>query len=436
MTRRRRRARGIAAAVVTALGATTLAACSSSSSGPPALTWYINPDGGGSNPKGGGQAQLAQECAAASGGKYTINVQLLPNSASAQRIQLLRRLAANDPTMDLMSVDPAFVTEFAAAGYYAPVPADVRSAVTGGGVVQSSLNASMWDGKLIAVPFWANTQLLWYRKSVAAKAGLDMSKPVSWDQLIAAARSTHTAIGVQAALYEGYAVWINALVAGAGGQIVDNPNAGYDKLKMGLDSQAGKDAAAVIAKVSSTGAGGPAMGSSQETQSLNLFQANTSSGFMVNWPYVYAALQSAKVPWLSDLGWTTYPQTVAGQKARPPFGGIELAVGRYSKHTALAYQAVQCITSVQHQADYMVGTGNPASAKAAYQTPEVKKDFPMAALIQQSLDDAATRPLTPYYGDISTALQEQFSPPGGVNARTPAKAQRFILRVLNGKALL
>ena len=54
----------------------------------------------------------------------------------------------------------------------------------------------------------------------------------------------------------------------------------------------------------------------------------------------------------------------------------------------------------------------------------------------ESLDAAAARPLTPYWGDISTALQQKFSPPSSVDQSTPAKAQAFILKVLNGKALL
>ena len=37
---------------------------------------------------------------------------------------------------------------------------------------------------------------------------------------------------------------------------------------------------------------------------------------------------------------------------------------------------------------------------------------------------------------ISTALQQKFSPPSSVDQSTPAKAQAFILKVLNGKALL
>jgi multiple sugar transport system substrate-binding protein len=400
------------------------------------LTWYINPDGGGSDPTKGGQAQLAKECSDASQGRYSIKIQLLPNSASDQRQQLLRRLAAKDTGTDLMSMDPVFVAEFAQAGFLDPVPAADADTFTRN-AVKPSVEASTWKGQLIAAPMWANTQLLWYRKSVAKAAGLDMNQPVTWSQLIEAAKSQNKTIGVQAKRYEGYMVWINALVAGAGGQIIQNPGASGDQLKFGLDSPSGQAAAAVIQKVAQQGVAGPAMGSLDETAALDLFSSQATSGFLVNWPYVWAALPGNKVPFIDDVGWARYPQTVQGQPSRPPFGGIELGVNAVSTHKAEAWDAIKCITTPAHQKLYMLGTGNPAADKSVYDDPEIKKQFPMAELIRESLDAAAPRPLTQYYGDVSSAIQRVFSPPSSVNpSTTPRDAANLIAAVLKGDALL
>jgi multiple sugar transport system substrate-binding protein len=76
----------------------------------PVLGWYVNPDNGG-------QAELAEACTAASGGRYRLEVSTLPNDASGQREQLVRRLAAEDRSISLMSLDPPFVAEFAEAGF-------------------------------------------------------------------------------------------------------------------------------------------------------------------------------------------------------------------------------------------------------------------------------------------------------------------------------
>ena len=63
-----------------------------------------------------------------------------------------------------------------------------------------------WDDGVYAFPQWANTQVLWYRKSLAEAAGLDMTQPVTWDQIIDAAADNGGTVGVQANKYEGYVV--------------------------------------------------------------------------------------------------------------------------------------------------------------------------------------------------------------------------------------
>src|SRR5687768_6760824 len=104
--RARRRAPRKAVAVAAAIVCTaSLAACSGDDGGTPELIWYINPDAGG-------QEAVAEAC---STDAYTISVQVLPQDASQQRIQLARRLAAGDPEIDLMSLDPPFTAEFANA---------------------------------------------------------------------------------------------------------------------------------------------------------------------------------------------------------------------------------------------------------------------------------------------------------------------------------
>ncbi|GAA4357460.1 extracellular solute-binding protein [Angustibacter luteus] len=416
----------VATALLAGLG---LAACGSGSgSGSNALTWYINPDNGS-------QAKLAAECTAQSNGAYKITTSILPNDASTQREQLLRRLAADDSSTDLMSLDPVFVAEFAQAGFLQQVPEDLKADFTAD-TVQPAIDASTWKDKLYAAPFWANTQLLWYRKSVAEKAGLDMSKPVTWAQIIAAAKAESKTVGVQANRYEGYTVWINALYAGAGGSMVENPTAKAEQIKLGIAGPAGTAAATVISGLAKSGVGGPSLSTEDEEAARALFQGDTG-GFMVNWPYVWSAANEQAKDVVPDIGWTRYPRTEADKTSRPPFGGIELAVGAASKHKDLAFEAAKCITSTKSQIEYMVNSGNPAARNAAYDDAAVRKAFPMADQIRASLATAAPRPITAYYGDVSLAVQDGFHPPSKVDPRTtPEDTQKYLLEVLKGDALL
>ena len=143
----------------------------------------------------------------------------LPREASAQREQLVRRLAADDASIDLMSLDPIFVPEFAQAGFLAPVPPEIAGRVTED-VVPAAVDISTWDDELVAVPFRSNTQLLRDRKSVAEAAGLDTSRPVTWEQVVTAAQEQDALIGVQGIRAEALTVWSNALIESAGGSII------------------------------------------------------------------------------------------------------------------------------------------------------------------------------------------------------------------------
>ena len=136
--------RRVAVAVVAMIVAPSmLLGCSEDEGGAPTLTWYINPDNGG-------QADLAAKCGEASDGAFRIETQILPNDADQQREQLVRRLAADDPSVDLMSLDPPFVAEFANAGYLLPItdPADVATFTDG--VLEGPLATAFWDDQLVA----------------------------------------------------------------------------------------------------------------------------------------------------------------------------------------------------------------------------------------------------------------------------------------------
>jgi multiple sugar transport system substrate-binding protein len=118
-------------------------------------------------------------------------------------------------------------------------------------------------------------------------------------------------------------------------------------------------------------------------------------------------------------------------------GGINLAVSAFSRHVQDAVEAVRCITSAQSQQDYMVGAKNPAARAAVYDSPEVRKVFPMADLIRESINDSAPRPRTPYYTDVSSAVVRTFHPPVQVRPeRTPAEAAELIVEVLHDRVLL
>jgi multiple sugar transport system substrate-binding protein len=434
---RRRRGRssrrGIAGAAALLVTAGTLAACGSSDSGGAStLTWYTNPDAGG-------QAEIAARCTEAAGGAYTISTSVLPRESSQQREQLIRRLAAGDSSIDIISLDPPYIPEFAQAGFLAPVPDDVAARVTEG-VVQSAIDGSTWKDQLVAVPFWANTQLLWFKKSVAQAAGLDMEKPVTWEQLVRAAEDQGTQIAAQGIRAEALTVWVNALIESAGGHIIEQTADNPADIRLGLASDAGVRAAEVMRMVSTVG--GPAFSTAGEDANVTDFEEGDAA-FMVNWPFVWGrALGAVEAGTLDpsvpgDYGWALYPEVVEGEASAPPYGGINLVVGAYSKNVDAAYQATECIVSEENQAYYFISNGNPAAKASVYDDPDVLDVFPQAPVIRQSLEQAASRPQTVYYSEVSGALQREYHPATSIDPESTGKsASELISAVLRGEQLL
>ncbi|MGD9694435.1 MAG: extracellular solute-binding protein [Thermoleophilia bacterium] len=423
-----------ALALLATLAASALLASCGGGSGTPTLVWYINPD---PNPPEGfsgafGQAGIAERC---STDRYHIRTELLPQSATEQRIQLLRRLVAKDSSISLMSLDPVFTAEFADAGFLEPLPADLSTELTDA-TLAGAVQGASWQDRLVAAPLWANTQTLWYRKSLARKAGLDMTAPVTWDQIIDAAAQNGATVGVQANKYEGYVVWINALIQGAGGSIVSDTQAGTDA-KVEIGSEAGVDAARIIQKLASSPAAEPDLSVSNEGTVLGPLGSD-AGGFMVNWTFAYNNYSGDKAVF-DDLGWARYPQTVAGRESRPPTGGINVGVSPYGSHTDLALDAVRCITSQENQVTYAVETANMPARQGAYDDPALREQFPadLLQLWQESIDGGGPRPASPYWSTIVNAILNKWHPADSVNPQsTPRSSAEFIEDALKGKVLL
>ena len=431
---KRRLTIGVAAA---ALSMSVLTACGGG--GKPTLNWYINPDG---------QETLNSLAKSCSTDEYDIKIQLLPSSATDQRTQLARRLAAKDSSTDLMSLDPVFVPEFANARWLAPFEGDLADQVLDDDVLTGAAETVQWEDQVVAAPQWANTQVLWYRKSLAEAAGLDMTQPVTWDQVIDAAADNDGTVGVQANKYEAYVVWINALIQGAGGNILDPATVedGRDA-KVTIDSQAGEDAAAVIKKLADSPAAQPDFSTSNEGTSLGrMFPESGAGEFMTNWTFVYKNYEGlvgkpggpADDAALGDLGFARYPQTVAGEESKPPIGGIDIGVGAYSKHPDFAQEAAVCVTNADAQTALAVNEGLMPSRQSVYDSADLKDAYPadLLALWSSSVDSGGPRPKSAFYSQISSAVQSRWHSPTAVGPGTPGRSAAFLTSILSGKALL
>ena len=210
---------------------------------------------------------------------------------------------------------------------------------------------------------------------------------------------------MQAAQYEGLTVWINSLIAGAGGQVVDQNG------EVKVDASAAK-AAEIESKLANSPAAPPGMSINKEDQARQGFESGRSN-YQVNYTFIYPS--AAEIEGFQDkIGWARYPRTEKDRESAPPLGGINIGVSSYSKNSDLAFDAAECLASDEHQIIAAELGGLPPTTEALYEEEKVKKAFPFADVLRESIDAAAPRPVTPAYSDISLAIQKSFHPPEDV----------------------
>jgi multiple sugar transport system substrate-binding protein len=385
-----------------ALGCGALAACSSAgaSTGPVTLNFYQFPDVSGAT-----NTEI-NNCDAQSHGAYKIDYQLLPAASDSQRLQLVRRLAAHDSTIDIMALDVTWEPEFAEAGWIVPwTGADKQQVVNG--TITPSLDTAIWKGQLVAAPDNTNTQLLWYRSDLVP------TPPKTWAQMIADAEQLAKEgkphyIEIQGAQYEGATVWFNTMVASAGGSIL---NADGSQVTLGTPAV---QALSVMKQLATSPAADPSLDVQEENQNRLAMEAGTAA-FELNYPFVYPAMKADNPKLFKDFKWTLYPEVVPGQPAKVTIGGIDLAVGKYSQHPALAFKAALCLRDAQNQLIGATVGGVPPTITSLYHNPKLYPDYPMHADILQALQNASVRPKSAVYQVVSIDISHLISPPKGIN---------------------
>ena len=391
----------LTAALASILASAGLVACgSSSASTTPTLHFYLAQDNSGSI------QQTINACNSQANGAYRIEYDLLPSSSDGQRQQLVRRLAAKDPALDIVGMDVTWAPEFAEAGWIREWTGAIKDQVSAD-TLPDALATASWQGKLYGAPSTSNTQLLWYRKDLVP------TPPTTWDQMVSDAvalgqQGKPDKIEIQGARYEGLTVWFNTMVSSEGGKILSP-----DGTKVAID-QTTTAALTEIKKLADSAAADPSLSVQMEDTSRLAFEAGTAA-FELNYPFVYPAAQKDVPKIFQNMGYAPFPRVDPNQPAAVTIGGINLGVTTSSKHPDLAFQAAACLRSAPNQKINATVGGLPPTIVSLYQDPDVRKSYPFADTILQELQSASIRPQTPAYVNVSLTIEDALSPPQAIN---------------------
>jgi multiple sugar transport system substrate-binding protein len=400
-----------------------LAACGGGSgSGTPTLNFYIYPESSGA------LQQAVDNCNAQSNGAYKISYQKLPAGADGQRIQMVRRLAADDSSMDILGLDVTWAPEFAEAGWIREWTGDNKAKVEDG-TLDGPLATATYQNKLWAAPFNSNTQLLWYR------ADLVPTPPKTWDEMIKmasdlAAQGKPHYIEIQGNQYEGVTVWFNTLLASAGGSVL-TPDGTAPSLGPPAVTALG-----IMKQLATSPAADPSLPVQMEDANRLAMESGTAA-FELNYPFVYPSMKENKPDLFPNFKWAPYPAVTDGQASHVTIGGINIAVTKFTKHPDQAFAAALCLRDAENQKIGAIKGGVPPSLSALYDDPDLQEPYPFAKEIQDSLATAAVRPLTPAYQNLSIVISHAVSPPAGINPESTEKSMFNDLKdALDSKGLV
>jgi multiple sugar transport system substrate-binding protein len=327
-----------------------------------------------------------------------VTLLLLPEASNDQLAQLVANLQAKSDEYDVIDMDVIWTAEFASNGWIIPLP---ESQFPLSKFLKPAVDTAMYQGRLYAVPDYSNADLLYYRKDILAKAGVQ--PPETWAQLQQLAETVAPKYGLYGyagtfAPYEGLTVNFAAAVQSAGGSIlspegtkvtVDSPQA-----LRGLEFLVNGFRQGWIPKVALT---------YEEESSQAAFEAGKFL-FLDNWPDVYAAL-SAPGPQNKVYGKVGVAQLPGPEgTGSSSLGGANLAISAFSQHQQTALNFIKYMTDPANETQMLEEGSFPPVWTQLYTDKSLWRGYPYLPVLEQAINSAEPRPAITNYDQASLAI--------------------------------
>ncbi|MFE7929271.1 ABC transporter substrate-binding protein [Streptomyces sp. NPDC057456] len=321
----------------------------------------------------------------------------LPDSADESRAQMITDLRGGARSrFDVLNIDVAWTSEFAATGWIRPLP---RDRFPLGSFLRPVVDTATYDGRLYAVPYVTNAGLLLYRKDVLAEEGVP--PPRTWAELERAAKTIAPRHGLdgyagQFLPYEGLTVNAAEAVYSAGGTIL-----GDEGDRVTVDSAA-REGIGFLARGVRDGWVPKEALTYTEEESRQAFQDGRLL-FLRNWPYAYVSASAAGSPLAGKVG--AVPLPGRDGPGTSVLGGSNLAVNTHAEHPDTAARLIAYLTSEGVQRQVLTRGALPPVRADLYEDPELVRRFPYLPTLRASVLTAAPRPKSPRYDQVSMVVQ-------------------------------
>ena len=374
---------------------------------------------GGQNQRPDLMRKLFDQYQAANPGT-TIDIETGGATSELQRQYLSTVLNAKDSAIDIYMIDIVNPAQYFGAGWLEPLdayigkPADVLKPYL---PVYAASNVV--DGKLAAMPAFADAMFMYYRKDLLAKHGI--AEPKTWDDLTAAAKKVTAAEGnanlqglsIQGAPIEGAVCTFLLPYWGqgkdfndaAGKMTLDKPSA-----VKGLNQWLGMVDAGVIKKN---------VAEVKTPDTVNEFKAGQVV-FAINWGFAWDRFKDdADSQVKGKVGVMPLP-AMAGGRSATCVGGWQWAVSAFSKSKADAAKLVKFLSSPEASKFLAVEGSLLPTYQGVYTDADVLRGAPWFKDAANVVVAGKSRPMSKDYGQVSDVIRTTTS---AVLARTKTAAE-------------
>ena len=334
-----------------------------------------------------------------------VRVQQVPWSAAHEKL-LTAYVAGSMP--DVFQLGNTWIAELATLGALEPLDARVASSgdVAREDFFAGALEPNVIDGGLVALPWYVDTRILFYRSDLLAAAGV-REAPATWDEWRAAMKTVRDASGGRRfGVFLPIDEWQTPVVLALGtGASLLRDGDGYGNFRSAEVRRAFEFYTGLFAD------GLAPRGSDAQLANLYREFAEGYFAYVVTGPWNLAEMKN-RLPTALDSAWMTAPVPsadgsrpgVSGDGNRPGLsvaGGASLAISASSPRKDAAWKVVEYLMSAPVQADFRERSGDLPSRRSAW---ALGADDARAAAFRRQLEHLAPTPKVPEWERIAARI--------------------------------
>ncbi|MGD7003018.1 ABC transporter substrate-binding protein [Corynebacterium halotolerans] len=316
----------------------------------------------------------------------------LAGEADAQRESLVQSLQAGNADYDVMALDVIWTADFAANQWLAPLEDELE--VETDGLLEATVESATYNDTLYALPQNTNGQLLFRNTEIIPE------EPENWSALVDSCTQAEEAnvdcLTTQLSQYEGLAVNTIGFIEGWGGEVMDddgNVTVDSDEAKAGIQAMVDGFEDGTIAQAS--------LGATEEETNLAFTEGDTA--YAINWPYMYTNAEAEG----SAVAGNVEVQPLVGEDGVgvSTLGGYNNGININSENKATARDFIEFVINEENQMSFAEASFPPVLS-SIYDDESLVEQFPYLPALKESLENAAPRPVSPFYPAISKAIQD------------------------------